>query len=57
MLLRWRRLLWECQKANYTYAPPDALIALEHELGVVTRNAVDFARAGVRLLDPWVGPA
>ena len=56
VLLRWRRLVWEGQKANYTYAQPDALLAataLVHELGVVTRNGMDFARAGVRLLDPW----
>ena len=60
VLLRWRRLVWEGQKANHTYAQPDALIAataLEHELGVVTHNAADFARAGVRLLDPWISPA
>lgn len=56
VLLRWRGLVWEGQKANYTYAQPDALLAataLVHELGVVTRNGTDFARAGVRLLDPW----
>lgn len=59
-LLRWRRLVWQGQKTNYTYAQPDGLIAataLEHELGVVTRNTADFARAGVRLLDPWVSAA
>jgi predicted nucleic acid-binding protein len=56
VLLRWRRLVWDRQKANYTYAQPDALLAataLVHELGVVTRNDGDFARAGVRLLHPW----
>lgn len=34
----------------------DALIAataLVHNLVVVTRNTPDFARTGVRLLDPW----
>ena len=56
VLLRWRRLVWDGQKANYTYAQPDALLAataLVHELGVVSRNGTDFARAGVRLLNPW----
>lgn len=56
VMLRWRQLVWEGQKANYTYAQPDALLAataLVHELGVVTRNRADFVRAGVRLLDPW----
>jgi predicted nucleic acid-binding protein len=41
---------------DYTYSQPDALLAataLVHELGVVTRNAEDFTRAGVRLLNPW----
>ncbi len=56
VLLRWRSLVWEGQKAGYTYAQPDALLAataIEHELGVVTRNTEDFSRAGLRLLNPW----
>jgi len=56
VLLRWRRLVWDGQKANYTYSQPDALLAataLVHELGVVTRNTADFQRVGLRLLDPW----
>lgn len=56
VLLRWRTLVSEGQKAHYTYSQPDALLAstaLVHELGVATRNAEDFARAGVRLIDPW----
>ncbi len=58
VLLAWRTLTWDGQKANYTYAQPDALIAataLVHELGVVTRNTDDFVRAGVTLLNPWAG--
>lgn len=56
VLLRWWQMMWDAQKANYTYAQPDALLAataLVHELGVVTRNGTDFTRAGVRLLNPW----
>lgn len=56
VLLRWRRLVRDGQRANYTYSQPDALLAataLVHELGVVTRNTMDFQRAGLRLLDPW----
>jgi predicted nucleic acid-binding protein len=56
VLLRWRWLVWEGQKASYTFSQPDALLAataLEHGLGVVTRNTGDFERAGVRLLNPW----
>jgi predicted nucleic acid-binding protein len=58
VLLRWRWLVYEGQRANYTYGSPDALIAataLVHGLGVVTRNMVDFVRAGVWLLNPWTG--
>jgi predicted nucleic acid-binding protein len=56
VLLRWRRLVWDGQKASYTHSQPDALLAataLVHELGVVTRNTADFRRADLRLFDPW----
>ena len=56
VLLTWRRLVFEGQKARYTYSQPDALIAataLTHGLGVVTRNVADFERAGVTLCNPW----
>ena len=60
VLLAWRRLIAEGQKAGYTYSQPDALIAataLVHELGVVTRNTADFQRAGVTLRNPWTETA
>lgn len=56
VLLAWRRLIAEGQKAHYTYFQPDALIAataLVHGLGVATRNTADYARAGVALCNPW----
>ena len=56
ILLRWRTMISEAQRANYTYAQPDALLAAtayEHELGVVTRNPGDFERAGLLALNPW----
>ena len=56
VLIRWRQLVVAGQKANYTYAQPDALLAataLVHELGVATRNLEDFERAGVRIVNPW----
>lgn len=56
ILLRWRWLVWEGQKTSYTFSQPDALLAataLEHGLGMVTRNTADFERAGVRLFNPW----
>jgi toxin FitB len=60
VLVHWRQLVWQGQRANYTYSQPDALLAataLVHDLGVVTRNAEDFTRAGVRLLNPWLAPS
>ena len=60
VLIRWRTLAFEAKRDNYTYAQPDALLAataLVHDLGVATRNEDDFARAGVRLLNPWVAEA
>jgi predicted nucleic acid-binding protein len=57
VLVHWRQLVWQGQRAHYTYSQPDALLAataLVHELGIVTRNAENFTRAGVRLLNPWL---
>ena len=34
-----------------------ALIALVHDLTVVTRNTRDFTAGGVRTIDPWATPA
>jgi predicted nucleic acid-binding protein len=56
VLLTLRRLVTEGQKARYTYAQPDALIAATakvHGLAVVTRNVEDFVQAGVPILNPW----
>lgn len=56
--MSWRRLVMQGQRARYTYSQPDALIAataLVHELGVVTRNVSDFERAGLTLVNPWIG--
>jgi hypothetical protein len=60
ILLRWRWLVWEGQRVNYTFSQPDALLAataLDRGLGVVTRNIADFDRAGVQILNPWLQPA
>ncbi len=56
VLLRWRHLVADGRKSNYTYAQPDVLLAataLVHQLGVATRNREDFVRSGVRIINPW----
>lgn len=56
VLVAWRRLASDGQKAGYTYSQPNALIAataLVHDLGVATRNTSDFERAGLTLINPW----
>jgi predicted nucleic acid-binding protein len=56
VLVRWRQLVWDGRRENYTFAQPDALLAamaLERGLGVVTGNTLDFERAGLTLLNPW----
>jgi predicted nucleic acid-binding protein len=56
VLLAWRRLVMEGQKACYTYSQPDALIAATarvHGLAVATRNVEDFVQAGLPILNPW----
>jgi predicted nucleic acid-binding protein len=60
ILLRWRWLVWEGQRVNYTFSQPDALLAaaaLDRGLGVVTRNTADFEHAGVHILNPWLQAA
>ena len=32
-----------------------AATAMAHGLAVVTRNYIDFAKAGLRIIDPFVG--
>lgn len=56
VLVAWRRLVSQGQKARYTFSQPDALIAATaqvHGLGVATRNVEDFVQAGVPIFDPW----
>lgn len=56
VLVAWRCLVSDGQKAGHAYSQPDALIAataLVHDLGVATRNTSDFERAGVALINPW----
>jgi hypothetical protein len=55
--LRWARLLADLRTAGQSMPIKDSLIAataLTHELTVATRNVRDFAKAGVKVIDPFV---
>jgi hypothetical protein len=54
--LRWAELLARLRAAGRAMPIKDSLIAttaLVHGLTVVTRNTADFAKAGVKVLDPF----
>jgi toxin FitB len=56
--LRWAQLLADLRKAGHTMPIKDSMIAataLAHDLVVATRNANDFAHAGVRQVNPFSG--
>jgi predicted nucleic acid-binding protein len=54
--LRWAALLATLRASGRTMPVKDSLIAataLVHGLSVVTRNRIDFEKAGVDLIDPF----
>ena len=54
--LRWAKLLATLRTAGVTMPVKDSFIAataLVHDLVVVTRNRKDFAKAGVKIVDPF----
>ena len=56
--LRWAQLLADLRRSGLAMPVKDSMIAataLRHDLGVATRNVRDFEKAGVRLVDPFVG--
>ena len=60
VMLKWRLLVEQGRKSGHTFSQPDLIIgatALHHGLTVVSRDAADYLRAGVPLLDPWEGGA
>jgi predicted nucleic acid-binding protein len=57
VMFKWRLLVEEGRKSGHTFSRPDLIITAtvaHHELTVVTRDAADFERAGVPLLNPWL---
>ena len=56
--LKWAELLAHLRKTGTAMPIKDSFIAataIVYGLTVVTRNRVDFAKAGVRVIDPFVG--
>jgi len=56
IMLKWRVLVEEGRKAGYTFSQPDLIIAataLHHGLTVVSRDANEYERAHVPVLNPW----
>jgi predicted nucleic acid-binding protein len=56
--LRWAELIARLRASGRAMPIKDSLVAataLVHELTVVTRNRVDFAKAGVKVVDPFAG--
>jgi toxin FitB len=54
--LKWAELLARLRKAGKAMPIKDSLIAataVVHSLTVATRNGIDFAKAGVRVTDPF----
>ena len=55
--LKWAELLARLRKAGTAMPIKDSFIAataIVYGLSVVTRNRIDFAKAGVRVIDPFV---
>lgn len=55
---KWAELLARLRKTGETMPIKDSLItatAIVHGLAVATRNRSDFAKAGVQVVDPFIG--
>ncbi len=50
---RWGRLLCSAGRPLPAIDSLLAATALQHDLTMVTRNTIDFAGLGVRLINPW----
>lgn len=60
VMFKWRLLVEDGRKTGHTFSQPDLIIAataLDHGLTVVTRDAGDYRRARVPVLNPWTDNA
>lgn len=56
--LRWAQLVASLRSAGHAIPVKDSLIAttaLVHDLALATRNRADFAKTGVKVVDPFGG--
>jgi predicted nucleic acid-binding protein len=56
IMFKWRLLVEDGRRAGHTFSQPDLIIAataLHHGMTVVTRDAGDFEKARVPVLNPW----
>jgi predicted nucleic acid-binding protein len=56
VLFKWRLLVEEGRKAGHTCSQPDLFIAataLHHGLTVVSRDTLEYRRAGAAVFNPW----
>jgi predicted nucleic acid-binding protein len=56
VMFKWRLLVEDGRRVGHTFSQPDLIIAataLHHGLTVVTRDAGDFEKAHVPVLNPW----
>ena len=57
IMFKWRLLVKDGRKADYTFSQPDLIIAataLHRGLTVVTRNVSDYEQVRTRVFNPWV---
>jgi len=57
VMLKWRLLAEEGRKIGHTFSRPDLIIAAtahHHDLTIVTRDAGDYTKTRVNVLNPWV---
>ncbi len=56
VMFKWRLLVEEGRKARHTFSQPDLIVAAtaaHHGLTVVTRDAGEFEKAHVPVVNPW----
>jgi predicted nucleic acid-binding protein len=59
IMFKWRLMVEEGRKMKHTFSQPDLIIAAtaqHHGLTIVSRDARDYRKARVPVLNPWIDP-